>query len=79
MISGGDTLGTDEIPLVLMADDDDDDCTLAKDAFSESGAHGAIECVEDGIALMDHLFRASPLPSLILLDLNMPRKDGRQA
>ena len=28
---------------------------------------------------MDHLFRASPLPSLILLDLNMPRKDGRQA
>ena len=70
---------THEMPLVLMADDDDDDCLLAKDAFAQSGAHGAIRCVEDGMELMDNLFHSHPLPALILLDLNMPRKDGRQA
>jgi CheY-like chemotaxis protein len=66
-------------PLVLMADDDDDDCTLAKDAYKESKAPGALECVADGIQLMDYLSRSDPLPAVILLDLNMPRKDGRQA
>ena len=65
-------------PLVLMADDDDDDCALATDAFEQSGAHGTFECVEDGIKLMDFLSRSETLPALILLDLNMPRKDGRQ-
>ena len=86
MMSEGDTLGNQKAPLVLMADDDDDDCMLAKDAFGESGAYGAIQCVENGIELMDFLARtgkyqkeAVPLPALILLDLNMPRKDGRQA
>ena len=61
-----------------MADDDDDDCTLAKDAFKASGALGMIHCVEDGIGLMEYLSGSSPLPALILLDLNMPRKDGRK-
>jgi CheY-like chemotaxis protein len=72
-------LNSHDTPLVLMADDDEDDCTLAKDAFRESGARGEIKCVEDGIALMDYLSGSYPLPGLILLDLNMPRKDGRQA
>jgi two-component system, response regulator len=71
-------LNSQVTPLVLMADDDEDDCTLAKDAFRESGARGEIESVEDGIKLMDYLSRSDPLPRLILLDLNMPRKDGRQ-
>jgi CheY-like chemotaxis protein len=62
-----------------MADDDDDDCILAKDAFKESGANGAIHCVENGIELMDYLHGSGRPPALILLDLNMPRKDGRQA
>jgi len=62
-----------------MADDDDDDCTLAKDAFRESGARGSIHCVENGVELMDYLSLSDPVPSLILLDLNMPIKDGRQA
>jgi CheY-like chemotaxis protein len=62
-----------------MADDDEDDCALAKDAMRESGARGQIECVEDGFELMDFLSRSDPLPALILLDLNMPVKDGRQA
>jgi CheY-like chemotaxis protein len=66
-------------PLVLMADDDDDDCTLAKDAFREAGAGGAIHCVENGVELMDFLWRSDPVPALILLDLNMPVKDGREA
>lgn len=66
-------------PLVLMADDDDDDCTLAKDAFRESGVPGSLRCVENGVELMEYLLRSEPVPALILLDLNMPVKDGRQA
>jgi CheY-like chemotaxis protein len=67
-------LESGKIPLVLMADDDEDDCMLAKDAFKESGATGTIYCVENGIELMKYLSTISPPPVLILLDLNMPRK-----
>ena len=70
-------MNTDKEPLVLMADDDDDDCTLAKDAFRKSGARGVIHCIENGMELMDYLSRIDPVPDLILLDLNMPIKDGR--
>lgn len=69
---------THEKQVILMADDDDDDCMLARDAFEESGGRGAFSCVEDGIELLDYLFHSGAVPSLILLDLNMPRKDGRQ-
>ncbi len=68
----------EDTPFVLMADDDYDDCVLAKDAFEEAGAHATFVCVEDGIELMDYLY-SGVLPALILLDLNMPRKDGREA
>jgi CheY-like chemotaxis protein len=69
---------------VLMADDDEDDCFLAKEALFQSGAKAAFSCVEDGEKLMEYLSNHSQseltgLPHLILLDLNMPRKDGRQA
>jgi CheY-like chemotaxis protein len=69
---------------VLMADDDADDCFLAKEAFLESGAKAIFFCVEDGEVLIDYLSKHSHpeikgLPKLILLDLNMPRKDGRLA
>jgi CheY-like chemotaxis protein len=69
---------------VLMADDDEEDCFLATEAFMESGASAAFSCVHDGIKLMDYLSecsgsKKSSLPDLILLDLNMPRKDGREA
>ena len=69
---------------VLMADDDPEDCMLAAEAFAASGASAAFSCVEDGIELMDYLSdhsrsEAGKLPDLILLDLNMPRKDGREA
>jgi len=69
---------------VLMADDDEEDCMLARDAFAESGAKVAFSSVADGIELIDYLSErsrsaANRLPDLILLDMNMPRKDGRQA
>lgn len=69
---------------VLMADDDSEDCILASEALMESGSQATFSCVFDGIELMDYLsehFRseAKELPDLILLDLNMPRKDGRAA
>ena len=78
---------TNERPVVLMVDDDEDDCVLALDAFRESRVPGSFYFVEDGIELFDYLFHSgkygrqveAPLPSLILLDLNMPRKDGREA
>jgi CheY-like chemotaxis protein len=67
-----------------MADDDAEDCFLAAEAFAETGTEAAFRCVLDGMELMDHLAehsRSEPkrLPDLILLDLNMPRKDGRAA
>lgn len=72
---------------ILLADDDPDDRMLAKDAFEESRLHNNFEMVEDGEDLMDYLLSrgkysgdsAKPRPGLILLDLNMPRKDGREA
>ena len=72
---------------ILMADDDADDRLLAKDALAECNLNGELHFVEDGEELFDYLERRgkyaelanSPRPSLILLDLNMPRKDGREA
>jgi DNA-binding response OmpR family regulator len=68
-----------KISIALMADDDIDDCTLAKEAFEEAASDVMLHSVKDGIKLMEHLMDADALPSLILLDLNMPKKDGRQA
>lgn len=72
---------------ILMADDDPDDRQMTKEAFEEARLANELRFVEDGIELLDYLNRrgkyaepaSSPLPSLILLDLNMPRKDGREA
>ncbi len=73
--------------IILMADDDADDRLLAKDAFDECGLPGEIRFVEDGEDLLEYLLHrgkytqpgSSPVPNLILLDLNMPKKDGREA
>ena len=73
--------------LILMAEDDADDRLLVQDAFAECGASDKVRFVADGEELVDYLLRrgkyekasASPRPDLILLDLNMPRKDGREA
>jgi len=72
---------------ILLADDDEDDRKLAQDALVESRLANDLHTVEDGEELMDYLLRRgkyaaladSPRPGLILLDLNMPKKDGREA
>jgi two-component system, response regulator len=73
--------------VILMADDDADDRYLAEDALREARLKNEIRFVVDGEELMDYLchrgkfsdLTAYPNPGLILLDLNMPRKDGREA
>ena len=72
---------------ILMADDDADDRLMTKEAFEESKLVNDLRFVEDGVELLDYLQRrgkyadpaSSPRPGLILLDLNMPKKDGREA
>ncbi|MEX0652750.1 MAG: response regulator [Phycisphaeraceae bacterium] len=72
---------------VLMADDDPEDRLMTERAFKQSRVVNDLRFVEDGQELMDYLYRAgryaesaaAPRPGLILLDLNMPRKNGRQA
>jgi CheY-like chemotaxis protein len=73
--------------LILMAEDDADDRLLMKEALVEGKVKEPVRFVEDGEELMDYLLRrgkysvpgSCPTPALILLDLNMPRKDGREA
>jgi CheY-like chemotaxis protein len=73
--------------VVLMAEDDEDDLLLVKAAFAASGLPVELRSVSDGDELIEYLSHLnkfanpylSPIPSLILLDLNMPKKDGRQA
>lgn len=69
---------------ILMAEDDMDDRLLFKEAFNESWAEVSLEFVDDGVELMQRLEdlfadRHRQLPDLLLLDLNMPRMDGREA
>jgi CheY-like chemotaxis protein len=73
--------------VILMADDDADDRELTRDALMESRLVNDLHFVEDGAALLDYLHQrgaysrpgSAPRPGVILLDLNMPRKDGREA
>lgn len=71
---------------ILVVEDDSDDRLLTAEAFKECGSPHEVHFVEDGEEALDYLnrrgkydnLRQKPLPSLILLDLNMPRKDGRE-
>ena len=72
---------------ILMADDDEDDRLMAKEALQEARLANDVHFVVDGEELLDFLYHRgqfegglnAPRPGLILLDLNMPRKDGREA
>jgi CheY-like chemotaxis protein len=73
---------------ILMADDDEEDCALTKEAMSNARLANDMRFVHDGEELMDYLHQrgtyadagsGAPRPGVILLDLNMPKKDGREA
>ncbi|SFW71832.1 response regulator [Chitinophaga sancti] len=72
---------------ILIADDDADDRELIKAAFDENSTQHQVNFVENGEELLHYLKRGGqyadvtlhPLPHIILLDLNMPKKDGREA
>ena len=73
---------------ILMADDDEEDCELTRDALQDARLANEMRFVYDGQELLDYLRREgayagpsvdAPRPGLILLDLNMPKKDGREA
>lgn len=72
---------------ILIADDDAEDTMLIKDALKESRLKNGVQSVEDGEELMHYLRNEGkysdkkkyPTPGIILLDLNMPKKDGREA
>jgi CheY-like chemotaxis protein len=73
--------------LILMADDDEDDILLTQKALQKGKLLNTLYSVKDGEELLDYLLQrgnytdaaSAPRPGIILLDLNMPKKDGREA
>lgn len=73
--------------IIVVADDDADDRMMIEEAFEESRLGNEVHFVEDGEQLLAYMRRkgkfahlaGKPYPGLVLLDLNMPRMDGREA
>ena len=68
---------------VLLVEDDPGDVVLIKEAFEYNKVHNALHVVSDGVQALDFHYRRdghenAPRPDLVLLDLNLPRKDGRE-
>jgi CheY-like chemotaxis protein len=80
-------LANNDLLVILMADDDEDDILLTQKALERGKLLNPLYTVRDGEELLDYLFHRgdytdvtkAPRPGVILLDLNMPRKDGREA
>ena len=83
------TQGKNKIPItILICDDDEDDRMLTRHALEQAHISNSLQFVEDGEQLLDYLYQRgayagetgkAPRPGLILLDLNMPKMDGREA
>jgi len=72
-----------EVVTVLLVEDDPGDVVLVREAFEYNKLHNALYVAADGVEALDFLHRrndhaGAPRPDLILLDLNLPRKDGRE-
>ena len=82
------TLHRNKIPItILICDDDEDDRLLTQQALEDAHVSNDVRFVEDGVELLDYLHQRgtfagetgkAPRPGLILLDLNMPKMDGRE-
>lgn len=78
---------SENVSKIVVAEDDPEDRFFFQEAWEQLQAPVALEFVEDGVELTDFLWRRGahrwrcdePLPALIVTDLNMPRKDGREA
>jgi chemotaxis family two-component system response regulator Rcp1 len=72
-----------ELVRILLVEDNAGDVRLTQEAFKDAKVHLDLYVASDGVEAMDFLYRRgsyaeSPRPDLILLDLNLPRKDGRE-
>jgi CheY-like chemotaxis protein len=68
---------------VLLVEDDPGDVLLIREAFEYNKVHNTLHVASDGVEALDFLYRRNghedaPRPDLVLLDLNLPRKDGRE-
>jgi chemotaxis family two-component system response regulator Rcp1 len=78
------TIGTDATPIeVLLVEDSPGDVRLTREAFKDAKVHINLNVASDGAEAMEFLNREgkhahAPRPDLILLDLNLPKKDGRE-
>jgi CheY-like chemotaxis protein len=68
---------------VLLVEDDAGDTLMIREAFEDNKVHNTLACVRDGVEAMQYVRRQgayadAPRPDLVLLDLNLPRKDGRE-